>query len=337
MKRTFYLFSSGRLERKDNTLKFTPIREGEDGEEELPPRFLPIEDIAEIYAFGSLRTNSALFNYLGQKDIPLHFYDYYENYTGSFMPRDGLLAGRVLLAQAKTYENKKRRTELAKKFIQGAAWNMGVNLNYYNRRGKTMADQISGIRQLAKALDEAKSVEEVMGLEGNIRKIYYDCFDTIIDDFSMGDRTKQPPQNEVNALISFGNMMCYTETLRAIHQTQLNPTISFLHTPGERRYSLSLDISEIFKPILVDRVIFKTLNKHILSPQCFDKRLNSCLLNEKGKKLFVKAMEERYDETFRHRSLGRNVSYRHLIKLECYKLLKDIMGLEEYKPFKMYW
>lgn len=337
MKRTFYLFSSGRLERKDNTLKFTPIREGEDGEEELPPRFLPIEDIAGIYAFGSLRTNSALFNYLGQKDIPLHYYDYYENYTGSFMPRDGLLAGRVLLAQAKTYENKKRRTELAKKFIQGAAWNMGVNLNYYNRRGKTMADQISGIRQLAKALDEAKSVEEVMGLEGNIRKIYYDCFDTIIDDFSMGDRTKQPPQNEVNALISFGNMMCYTETLRAIHQTQLNPTISFLHTPGERRYSLSLDISEIFKPILVDRVIFKTLNKHILSPQCFDKRLNSCLLNEKGKKLFVKAMEERYDETFRHRSLGRNVSYRHLIKLECYKLLKDIMGLEEYKPFKMYW
>ena len=176
-----------------------------------------------------------------------------------------------------------------------------------------------------------------MGIEGNIRKVYYAAFDTVIDDFTMGDRTRQPPQNEVNALISFGNMMCDTETLRAIHQTQLNPTISFLHTPGERRYSLSLDISEIFKPILVDRVIFKTLNKHILSEQCFDKRLNRCLLNEKGKKLFVKAMEDRFEETFRHRSLGRNVSYRHLIKLECYKLLKDIMGVEEYKPFKMYW
>ena len=59
-------------------------------------------------------------------------------------------------------------------------------------------------------------------------------------------------------------------------------------------------------------------------------------MNEKGKKIFVKAMEERYDETFRHRSLGRNVSYKHLIKLECYKLLKDILGIEEYKPFKMY-
>lgn len=337
MKRTFYLFSSGRLERKDNTLKFTPIKDDEGEEQELPPRYLPVEDIAEIYAFGSLRTNSSLFNFLGQKDIPVHYYDYYENYTGSFMPRDGLLAGRVLLAQAKTYENKKRRTELARKFIQGAAWNMVQNLNYYNRRGKELTDPVTQMKQLTGTLEQTKSVEEVMGIEGNIRKIYYACFDTIIDDFSMGERTKQPPQNEVNALISFGNMMCYSETLRAIHQTQLNPTISFLHTPGERRYSLSLDISEIFKPILVDRVIFKTLNKRILSEQCFDKQLNRCLLNDKGKKLFVKAMEDRYDETFRHRSLGRNVSYRHLIKLECYKLLKDIMGLEEYKPFKIYW
>lgn len=337
MKRTFYLFSSGILERKDNTLKFTPIKDDEEEEQKLLPRYLPVEDIAEIYAFGSLRTNSSLFNFLGQKDIPVHYYDYYENYTGSFMPRDGLLAGSVLLAQAKTFENKKRRTELARKFIQGAAWNMVQNLNYYNRRGKELTDQIDQMKQLTHSLEQTKSVEEVMGIEGNIRKIYYTCFDTIIDDFSMEERTKQPPQNEVNALISFGNMMCYTETLRAIHQTQLNPTISFLHTPGERRYSLSLDISEIFKPILVDRVIFKTLNKHILSKQCFDKQLNRCLLNDKGKKLFVKAMEDRYNETFRHRALGRNVSYRHLIKLECYKLLKDIMGLEEYKPFKMYW
>lgn len=153
----------------------------------------------------------------------------------------------------------------------------------------------------------------------------------------MGNRTKQPPENEVNALISFGNMMCYTATLRAIHQTQLNPTISFLHTPGERRFSLCLDISEIFKPIIVDRVIFKVLNKHAIGRQHFDHKLNSCLLNNKGKMIFVKAMEERYDETFRHRMLGRNVSYKHLIKLECYKLLKDILGIEEYKPFKMYW
>lgn len=159
----------------------------------------------------------------------------------------------------------------------------------------------------------------------------------VLDDYDMGNRTKQPPDNEVNALISFGNMMCYAETLKAIYNTQLNPTISFLHSPGDRRYSLCLDVSEIFKPIIVDRVIFKVLNKRILNKSDFDRKLNKCILSESGKKSFVKAMEDRYNETFLHRTLGRNVSFKHLIKLECYKLVKDIMGLEEYKPFKMYW
>lgn len=337
MKRSFYLFNPGVMERRDNTLKFTAVIVDEDGQEhKQQPRFIPVEDVAEIYCFGSLRANSALFNFLGQKDISVHFFDYYKNYTGSFMPRDGLLSGRTLLAQAKAYNNKKRRTDLARKFIQGAAWNMVMNLNYYNRRGKDLEEDIKDIKDLADTLPTATDVEAIMGIEGNIRRIYYGAFDKVIDNFKMGQRTKQPPENEINALISFGNMMCYTETLRAVHQTQLNPTISFLHTPGERRYSLCLDISEIFKPIIVDRVIFKVVNKQAIQAQHFDHKLNSCLLNDRGKKIFVRAMEDRYDETFRHRSLGRNVSYRHLLKLECYKLLKDIFGIEEYKPFKMY-
>lgn len=338
MKRNFYIFNPGIIERKDNTLKFTPVAYDENEEEiKQQPRFIPIEDVAELYAFGSLRANSALFNFLGQKDIPVHFFDYYENYTGSFMPRGGLLSGKALLAQAAAFQNKKKRVEIARKFIIGAAWNMLMNLNYYNRRGKDLQKVIDTIKQHTNTLSNANQVDEIMGIEGNIRQAYYTAFDIILDDFNMGTRTKQPPENEVNTLISFGNMMCYTETLRSIHQTQLNPTISFLHSPGERRYSLALDISEIFKPIIVDRVIFKVLNKHALNISHFDNKLNRCLLNEKGKKIFVKAMEERYNETFRHRSLGRNVSYKHLIKLECYKLLKDIMGIEEYKPFKMYW
>lgn len=338
MKRSFYLFNPGVMERRDNTLKFTAVIVDEDGQEhKQQPRFIPVEDVAEIYCFGSLRANSALFNFLGQKDISVHFFDYYKNYTGSFMPRDGLLSGRTLLAQAKAYNNKKRRTDLARKFIQGAAWNMVMNLNYYNRRGKDLEEDIKDIKDLADTLPTVTDVEAIMGIEGNIRRIYYGAFDKVIDNFKMGQRTKQPPESEINALISFGNMMCYTETLRAVHQTQLNPTISFLHTPGERRYSLCLDISEIFKPIIVDRVIFKVVNKQAIQAQHFDHKLNSCLLNDRGKKIFVRAMEDRYDETFRHRSLGRNVSYRHLLKLECYKLLKDIFGIEEYKPFKMYW
>ena len=338
MKQTFYLFNPGVLERKDNTLKFTAITEDGNGEETLgKPKYLPVEQVGNIYVFGSLKANSALFNFLGQKDIAVHFFDYYENYTGSFMPRDSVLSGKLLLAQTAAYQNKKKRLEIARKFIEGAAFNMVKNLKYYDNRGKDLESYIQKINELALQIDSTEDIKELMGTEGMIRQTYYSAFDLIINDFVMELRTKQPPQNEVNALISFGNMMCYSETLRAIHQTQLNPTISYLHSPGERRYSLSLDISEIFKPIIVDRVIFKVLNKKMIQPQHFDRKLNSCLLNQSGKKIFVQAMEERYKETIRHKSLGRNVSYKHLIKLECYKLVKHLLGIEEYKPFKMYW
>lgn len=338
MKKTFYLFNPGVLERKDNTLKFTPVSDdGEIVSSDAQSRYLPVEDISEFYVFGSLRANSSLFNFLGQKDIAVHFFYYYENYTGSFMPRDSLLSGKMLLAQTSYYQDKKKRLVIARKFIEGAAYNMIKNLKYYNRRGKDMEDIIRPIENLSKQIYGTSSVEELMGIEGQIRQYYYEAFNLIINDYEMGGRSKQPPQNEVNALMSFGNMVCYTLCLRAIHQTQLNPTISYLHKPGERRYSLALDIAEIFKPIIVDRVIFRVLNRKEIQAKHFDKKMNKCLLNVSGKKIFIKAIEDRLQETIQHKSLKRSVSYRHLVKLECYKLAKHLLSMEEYKPFKMYW
>lgn len=334
MKKTYYLFNPGEMERKDNTLKFSSF--DEEGKV-IQSRYLPVEDIAEFYVFGSLRANSSLFNFLGQKDISVHFFDYYENYTGSFMPRDYLLSGRMLLAQTAAYQSKKQRIVIAQKFIDGALHNMLKNLQYYNRRGKSMEVLMTNMTNLGTKIYTSNSVEELMGIEGMIRQNYYEAFDLILNNFEMEIRSKQPPHNEVNALISFGNMMCYTQCLRAIHQTQLNPTISYLHTPGERRYSLALDIAEIFKPIIVDKVIFKVLNKREIQEKHFENNLNKCILNSAGKKIFVRAIEDRLSETFKHRHLGRDVSYRHLIKLECYKLAKHLLKLEEYKPFKMYW
>lgn len=339
MKKTYYLFNPGTLERKDNTLKFTPFEIDGNGDFLKPeqPRYLPVEDVQDLYVFGSLRANSSLYNFLGQKDIAVHFFDYFENYTGSFMPRDCLLSGKMLLAQTSFYQNKKKRVTLAQKFIDGAAANMLKNLNYYDRRGKELQPFIEKIKKLSSTISTTTAINELMGVEGNIRMTYYDAFDLILNDFQMEGRSKQPPLNEVNALISFGNMMCYSQCLRVIHQTQLNPTISYLHTPGERRFSLCLDLSEIFKPILVDRIIFKVLNKKEIQEKHFDKQLNRCLLNEAGRKIFVKSFEDKLNETIQHRKLGRSVSYKHLIKLECYKLCKHLLDIEEYKPLKMWW
>jgi CRISPR-associated protein Cas1 len=253
------------------------------------------------------------------------------------MPRDSLLSGRMLLAQTAHYINEKKRIIIARKFIEGASYNIIKNLRYYNNRGKDLEPLINIIEDFQSGIESMDRVERLMGLEGNIRQTYYEGFSLIINDFDMQGRTKQPPQNEVNALMSFGNMLCYSQCLRAIHQTQLNPTISYLHTPGERRYSLALDLAEIFKPLLVDRVIFKVLNKKEIQVKHFEKKLNKCLLNEAGKKIFIQSFEERLNETIQHRTLKKSVSYKYLIRLECYKLTKHLLDMEEYNPFKMWW
>lgn len=334
MKKSFYLFNPGRLSRTDNTLKFTPTDEnGVEGQ----PRYIPVEQVDNLFVFGSLDANSALYNFLGKQHISVHFFDYYEHYTGSFQPKEYLLAGKMQVEQTKSYVSEKKRLVIARKFVEGAAFNIVKNLRYYNNRGKPMDSEIALIEGYVSQLENMKAVSEIMGIEGNIRQTYYACFDKIVPPYEMGNRTKQPPTNEINTLISFGNMMCYAVCLDMIYHTQLNPTISFLHEPGARRYSLALDLAEIFKPLLVDRTIFRVLNKKEVQSKDFMLEVNKCVLKDSGRKAFTQAFEERLKETIQHRSLNKSVSYKHLIKLECYKLSKHILGIEEYKPFKAWW
>ncbi|MFZ4476906.1 MAG: type I-B CRISPR-associated endonuclease Cas1b [Saprospiraceae bacterium] len=331
----YYLFNPGRLSRQDNTLRFTPL--GEKGEE-LPAKFIPVEGLENLYVFGSLDANSALYNFLGKHRVSVHFFDYYEHYTGTFQPKEYLLAGKMQVEQTRAYLDPRRRLHIACGLVDGAAANMLRNLKYYAGRGRDLQSYIDAIDLYRSRIGDALDVPALMGLEGNCRQTYYAAFDVILQDFEMGGRMKQPPGNEINALISFGNMVCYTLALDAIYHTQLNPTISFLHEPGARRYSLALDVAEVFKPLLVDRTIFALINKRELQAKHFDNALNGCFLNQTGKQVFLRAFEERLKETIQHRVLNKKVSYKYLIRLECYKLTKYILGLSTaYKPFKMWW
>jgi CRISP-associated protein Cas1 len=336
MKKSYYLFNPGRLSRRDNTLKFTPVDEhGVEGES----RYIPVESVDNLYCFGSLDTNSAMYNFMGQQGIAVHFFDFYEHYTGSFWPKEGLLAGKVHVEQSRAYLSKEKRMHLACAFVDGSSFNLLKNLKYYNNRGKQeVSDAIEHVESLRANLRDAKNVPELMGLEGNIRQQYYSAWEWILEGWEMGNRVKRPPSNEVNALISFGNTMCYTLAMDAIYHTQLNPCISFLHEPGARRFSLALDLAEVFKPFLVDRLIFRMLNKKELQKSDFDQDVRGCMLKKAGRQAWVKAWDEKLGETIQHRSLGRNVSYRRLVQLECYKIQKYILGMEEsYKPFHIYW
>lgn len=363
MKRNYYIFSSGKLIRKENTLYFEPGESSEPEEVELsedsiqvddesvnesesenvepkklPRKPIPVEDIDSIYCFSDLRFNTKFLNFIAQKEIILHLFNYYGYYTSSFYPREPYISGKLLVEQVKTYLDNSKRTDLAKCFVLGSADNIRKNLQYYNARDKDMSYFLDKTDQLISQIDTAENVQELMGIEGNIRSNYYFAWNLIIaQEIKFEKRQKHPPQNPINAMISFGNSLVYTATLSEIFKTQLNPLISFLHEPGSRRFSLSLDIAEIFKPLLSDRIIFSLMNKKQIQEKHFSKELNRCYLTEEGRKIYLKEFDEKLKTTIQHRQLKKHVSYRHLIRLECYKIIKHILGEKEYKPFKIWW
>ena len=255
------------------------------------------------------------------------------------MPRQEVNSGFLLVNQVGHYSDASKRLVLARRLVDGASYNILKNLKYYGSRGRDMAPFIATIEELRAGLDSAPDVSTVMGLEGAIRACYYQAWPLIFSASwaQFEKRVKRPPDNPVNALISFGNSLCYTLVLSEIYRTALSPLISFLHEPGARRYSLALDLAEIFKPILCDRLIFKLVNNGELQPKHFDENLNFCYLQESGRKIVLPQWDERLKKTIEHRSLKRSVSYRRLVRLECYKLQKHLLGIEEYEPFKIWW
>lgn len=329
MKRDYYLLKSGRLRRKENTIYL----ETSDGK--IP---IPINDINSILAFGELDVNSKLLVFLAQQKVPVHFFNYYGFYSGTFYPREYLVSGMLVVKQVQHYLDPQKRLELAKEMINSASHNILKTLDHYRKHGKDVEEPMNNIRAERDRLSAANSVEELMGAEGRIRDQYYQSFNSILrSGFEFERRVKRPPDNMINCLISFGNSLLYTTTLSEIYHTQLNPTISFLHEPGDRRFSLSLDLSEIFKPVIADRIIFKLINNRMIDKGHFLDGLNFCYLNDKGRRLFISEYDEKLRATIKHPVLKRSVSYRRLIRLECYKLIKHLVGDKTYEGFKAWW
>ena len=331
MPRNYYITQPGRLRRKDNTLYLEP--------ENAPRIPIPVEDIDALYLYGELDLNTRLLNFLSQKHIAFHVFNYYGYYSGSYYPREYLNSGSLLVKQVQHYETPAKRMVIAREFVESAVFNMLRILRYHTNRGKDCSAQIESIEKILSDSQTAKNTNELMGYEGIIRDTYYTAFNTILTlKTPFEKRVRRPPDNPINAIISFGNSMMYTACLTEVYRTQLNPTISFLHEPGDRRFSLSLDLAEIFKPLIVDRIIFRLFNRQQLNEsKHFETNIDGCYLNEKGRKLFIAAFDEQLKQTVSHRKLKRHVSYQRLIRLECYKLIKHLVDMEPYQALRPWW
>lgn len=320
--------SIGELTRKDNSLCFR-----KDGKNV----YIPVENTKEIFCFNEVSINTKLLDFLSQNNIIIHFYNYYGGYSGTYYPRDHYLSGKLLVKQVLKYEND--RMSVARAIVKGIGLNIYEVLYHYYKHGKKEVKETTDWikSDFIRLVEQSKDVKELMAYEGEVWMHFYADFKYFLpEDFVMNKRVKRPPDNPINALVSFGNTLLYTKTISAIYQTHLDQRISFLHEPSEGRFSLSLDLSEVFKPVIVFRTIFDLVNNHRLQVEKhFEKNVNYCILNEEGRKIFVKAFEERMESVFEHSRLKRKVTYRTALKLDCYKLIKNILEDKEFVPFSL--
>lgn len=318
MSTDYIVINDGTLKTEENTFRFDSLN---------GLKRIPAEDVRSInfYSGGSVTTGAL--KLASERGIPIHFFGFYGNYLGTFWPSEKLLSGDLTVEQVKLYLDNTRRLHLSLLLMNGVLKNMEAFLFRYSISTEWTVIP-NGIT----------SIEQLMLEEARIRKNYYAHLDTLLpEEFLISERTRRPPRNMGNTLLSFGNSRLYAEIVTECHLTSLNPTISFYHSPSERRFSLTLDISEIFKVPFVDRFVLKITKQGIIKPtsQHFSEKGEGILLSEGGRKVFLKEWENWMGFQFYHSKLKRMVTHREVIRLEMYKLIKHIYSIEEYNPYVM--
>lgn len=328
MSKTRYIMSEGELLRKDHSFCFR--REGKNV-------YLPAENIRELYLMNEVSFNTKTLDFLARKHIIVHFFNYFGSYSGTYYPREHYLSGRLIVKQAEVFL--KHRLEIAKAFVRATGMNIAqVLYHYYKHDKRQVKPTIDWLKkEFLNRVDCAYDIKSLMCVEGEMWSRFYTNFAIVLSEsFAMDKRVKRPPDNPINALVSFGNSLLYTKTISAIYSTHLDQRISFLHEPSERRFSLSLDISEAFKPVIVYKTIFELVNnRKIQEKKHFEQKVNRCILNEEGRQIFIQAFEKRLESVFLNRRLNRKVTYQTAIKYDCYKLIKYILEGKEFVPFSL--
>ncbi|WP_084790472.1 type I-B CRISPR-associated endonuclease Cas1b [Methanosphaera sp. WGK6] len=314
----------GILYRKENTLKF----KNKDMDISIP-----IHAINEINCYDKVSLKSGAITLLQHEKIIVNFFNKYGYYTGSLYPRINLNSGMIVVKQALTYDNNQKRCFIAHEMVNGMKHNMIKTLKYYKKKGKNLNDYIE---QLEKEPILDGNINKILSSEGKLWQTYYPSFNQITKKFPIQKREFRPPTNEMNSLISFGNSLLYTTTLSEIYHTYLHPSISFLHEPRERRFSLACDLADIFKPLIVSRTIFKLVNTNMINEKHFTHDAG-VYLNKKGREKFIQEYNNKLKTTIKHPTLNKKVSYRYLIRLEGYKLIKHMLEDKTYESFKTWW
>ena len=328
MKKVIYLYKSGQLLCKDYSLILKDKKDY--------VSYIPIEQIDTLICFGEISINKRTLSLLNKHNIVILFFNFYGQYIGRFTPKQ-YLDGKILINQIHIFENETIRYHIARTMIISSLKNCLALLKYYNKKQFPLLDNIIEIESIIKECNN-KSVTELLLLEAQAKKIYFNSFDIILEKekYHFIKRTKNPPLNEINALLSYGYSLLYANYISVIDRSRLYSQISFVHSLTKCIESLQLDLADILKPVLIDRLVLSLCRHKSLKDEYFDYKKDSCYLNKKGVKFFVEKYENYLLKTIKINN--KYYSYRNLISREVH-LLSNYIANEsnDYKPYIMKW
>lgn len=325
----YHLIEDGILNKQDFALLF---------ENEEEKHHIPVEVVQQLNVYGNITISSNVLKTVTDKNIRVAFYDKYGEVMGYYFPNGFTKTAQPLIKQCILYENKERHLKLAKNFETACLHNIRANIRYYCKRKYTSNEVEDQITNLIEKLNTAESINDLLLIEARAREIYYKAFNQIIRnmDFKFEKRSRRPPKDPINAMISFGNTLLYNRCLRSICKTTLDVRIGILHAANHRSQTLNLDFADLFKPIIVDRIIFSLINRHWINKEehFITNNDGSVLLNKAGKRIFIEAFENKMSAKI----VVKNKEYRYwqLIENEIRSYQKFVVEAKTYKPYKYY-
>lgn len=324
---TYEIIENGILTSKDYNLIF---------ENDHLKRDLPIKAIKNINIYSDVVFNAGILKMLSNNNVTLTVFDRYSRNIGRFVPEKKTQISSVFLKQCELYNNMEERMSIAVQFVKAEIFNMRTNLKYYNKhlKNRKSNEVICEMKYVEKEIIYLNSTNDLLLMEARAKEIYFSCINQIIknDSFTFLKRTKRPPMDPINSLISFGNCVLYNHIANEIHKTALDIKIGYLHSTNRRAETLNLDIAEIYKPVIVDRVIFTLINKRMINSELhFDYTDHGVFLNTEGKRIFLKQFYNRMN--CKITVDNESISYRNLIWKEIVSFKNFINGNADFRPF----
>jgi len=295
---------------------------------------VPAFEIDQILIFGNVQISTQAINFLLESSIEV-----------SFLSMNGRLRGKLSpvqskniflrLAQYDRFKDEEFKLMIAKSIIGAKLKNQRTLLLRYQRNHPDIdfTSRISMISQSLLRVPHEKTISSIMGQEGASTRAYYHCYSMMLsDDFSFTRRTRHPPLDPVNALLSLGYVLITNEMAALVESVGFDPFIGFVHGLRYGRQSLPLDMIEVFRYPVIDTLVQSIINKGVIKEVDFRKEDDGAvLLNEESMKKYFKQYEDRMEKTFKQK--GSYSCYRQVFRDEIDNLRKSVLNREEYDPF----